>query len=88
VTDYHYMAEQIFNESRRSGSTFWSELSLGQRDHWADIARAAERFTDPDPNEYWCPDCDEYRDEVRDLQDVVELREREIETLKEKLANP
>ena len=74
--DYHYFAERAYTQSRLCGSRFWSELSQEERDTFAAFARAIEHDYQTPPDT-WCPECDDLKDEIRDLEDTIDgLNER------------
>lgn len=87
MTDYHYMAEQIYTESRPPGSYFWLELEPAERDQWANVARAAERFIEPpEPEEFYCDDCYGHERRIDDLEEELDHRDDRIEELEKELA--
>lgn len=71
MTDYYYIAEQAFNKARSPGSMFWLEHPQEGRDFFAAFARAIEDDYNT-PQDTWCPDCDEFRDEIRDHENAYD----------------
>lgn len=89
--DYQYTAQLAHDKSRRPGDPTWLELPVEQRDMLAEFARAVESDYQT-PGEYWCPECDDLRDELREAEDAaedlrVDLRRAEeaIEELRKQL---
>lgn len=73
--------EAVHREWRPMGAPRWIELTLDERAYWDSIARAAERVIVLPNEEFFCPDCDDYRDQISDLEDEVSDREEEIDRL-------
>jgi hypothetical protein len=79
--NYEAVAESVFNRVRAPGSTFWLELSLEKRQHWAEIVQAVEHELGP-PLDEDCPDCCELRYQIDDFID--EVADLHIELQREK----
>jgi hypothetical protein len=85
MSDYQYAAQTAHEKSRRPGDPTWLELPIEQRDMLAEFARAIEDGYRPSGEDYWCPNCDDLRDELREAEDVTEELREEIAELRKQL---
>lgn len=87
--DCHHAAENAYNQSRPCGSAFWIELSVAERERFADLVKAVDNYWSTTPPE-WCPSCEELQDKIHDfeneqddLYDEIDELKAEIQRLKE-----
>lgn len=85
MTDYQLLGESLHREWRPAGEPTWLELDLQQKIFWQQVAVAADYVITPELLDTWCPDCDDYRDDLRKSEDRIQELEDECDGLQKKL---